>query len=86
MLFSTSCDEEEADAGDMLTCLRGGDVVTLSDVFDYDSNSLDRPNPVVDGMFIQDLGSKEMETGNFVKVPLFVGIARDEGTWRYYGA
>ncbi|PYI00741.1 alpha/beta-hydrolase [Aspergillus sclerotiicarbonarius CBS 121057] len=72
-------------SSDTLACLRSVDASTLSDVFSSDITTLNRPNPVVDGDFIQDLGSKELNAGNFVKVPLLLGTTQDEGTWSYYG-
>lgn len=43
-------------------------------------NQLNRPNPLVDGDFLQDLGSKQLDAGDFVKVSLFIGSTQDEGT------
>ncbi|RAK95695.1 alpha/beta-hydrolase [Aspergillus ibericus CBS 121593] len=54
------------------------DASTLSDVFSSDITTLNRPNPVVDGDFLQDLGSKELNAGHFVKVPLLLGTTQDE--------
>ncbi|KAI9931687.1 hypothetical protein MW887_010264 [Aspergillus wentii] len=70
---------------DTLACLRGVDADTLSAVFDSDITAFNRPNPVVDGDFLQDLGSRELNAGHFVKVPILLGTTQDEGTWQYYG-
>ncbi|KAJ6024001.1 carboxylesterase family protein [Penicillium herquei] len=72
-------------SSDTLNCLRKVDASSLSDVFDSDITTLERVNPVVDGDFIRELGSKALEAGNFVKVPLMMGTTQDEGTWSYYG-
>jgi hypothetical protein len=42
-------------------------------VFSSDITRNDRPNRVVDSEFIQDLGSKELAVGCFVKVPNMLG-------------
>jgi carboxylesterase type B len=78
---ATNC----SDAADTLACLRSVDASTLSIVFSSNIATLNRPNPVVDGDFIRELGSKALNNGNFVKVPLLLGTTRDEGTWIYYG-
>ncbi|KAE9568919.1 putative secreted lipase [Colletotrichum fructicola] len=67
-----------------LDCLRSVDADILSSVFDSDITTDDHPNPVVDGDFSQDVGSKEMQAGHFVRVPLILGTTRDEGTWQQY--
>lgn len=67
-----------------LDCLRSVNADVLSSVFDSDITTDDHPNPVVDGDFIQDLGSREMQAGHFVRVPLILGTTRDEGTWQHY--
>ncbi|KAF4930151.1 putative secreted lipase [Colletotrichum viniferum] len=67
-----------------LDCLRSVDADVLSSVFDSNITTDDHPNPVVDGDFIQDVGSKEMQAGHFVRVPLILGTTRDEGTWQHY--
>ncbi|KAF5495340.1 putative secreted lipase [Colletotrichum siamense] len=67
-----------------LDCLRNVDSDVLSSVFDSDITTDDHPNPVVDGDFIQDLGSKEMQAGHFVRVQLILGTTRDEGTWQHF--
>jgi carboxylesterase type B len=36
-------------------------------------------NPVIDGDFTQDYGSRALQNGKFVKVPLIVGANSDEG-------
>lgn len=67
-----------------LDCLRYVHASALSSIFSSDITTNDRPNPVVDGEFIQDLGSRELAAGHFVKVPYILGTARDEGTWQNY--
>ncbi|KAF5517298.1 putative secreted lipase [Colletotrichum aenigma] len=67
-----------------LDCLRSVNADVLSSVFDSDITTDDHPNPVVDGDFIQDLGSREMQAGHFVRMPLILGTTRDEGTWQHY--
>ncbi|KAI8263393.1 hypothetical protein K4K58_013072 [Colletotrichum sp. SAR11_239] len=67
-----------------LDFLRSVDADVLLSVFDSDITKDDHPNPVVDGDFIQDLGSKEMQAGHFVRVPLILGTTRDEGTFQHY--
>lgn len=77
---ATNC----TDAAHTLDCLRNVDADALSDVFSSDITTDDQPNPVVDGDFIRDLGSNEMNTGHFVQVPFLLGTTRDEGMWSYY--
>ncbi|KAJ5714558.1 carboxylesterase family protein [Penicillium malachiteum] len=72
-------------SSDTLNCLRNFDASSLSDVSDSDITTLERVNPFVDGDFIRELGSKALEAGNFVKVPLMMGTTQDEGAWSYYG-
>ena len=78
---ATNC----TDAKDTLDCLRKVDASALSDAFDSDLTTLIHNNPVVDGEFIPELGSKALKAGNFVKVSLMIGTTQDEGTWSYYG-
>ncbi|CAK7226432.1 hypothetical protein SEUCBS140593_006238 [Sporothrix eucalyptigena] len=84
ILNDTGC----TDAGDSLACLRGVEASALSSVFSgysSDFTTLHRPNPVVDGDFLRDLGSQQLSSGQFVKVPILTGTTRDEGTWSDYG-
>lgn len=80
-LNATGC----TNSTDSLACLRKVDADVLSDAFQSDFTTRNHPNPVVDGDFIQDLGSKELNAGHFAKVPLLLGTTQDEGTWSYYG-
>ncbi|KAJ5443415.1 carboxylesterase family protein [Penicillium daleae] len=54
-------------------------------LYNDDLTTLNRPNPVVDGDFLRELGSTALKAGKFVKVPLMLGTTQDEGTWNYYG-
>ncbi|KAK8252231.1 triacylglycerol lipase [Phyllosticta capitalensis] len=74
-------------AADTLACLRAVPADTLSGLFENATESVteNHDNPVVDGDFIREIGSKALEAGHFVKVPYLVGTTADEGTWSYYG-
>lgn len=80
-LNATTC----TNSTDSLTWLRKVDADVPSDAFQSDFTTLNHINPVVDGDFIQDLGSKELNAGHFVKVPSLLGTTQDEVTWNYYG-
>ncbi|OJK03585.1 hypothetical protein ASPACDRAFT_56976 [Aspergillus aculeatus ATCC 16872] len=67
-----------------LDCLRRAPAANLSDVFSSNLTTLNRPNPVVDGNFLQKLESSAIEAGDFVKVPLLLRTRQEEGAWSYY--
>jgi acetylcholinesterase len=71
-------------ASDKLSCLRQADIINIQRA-NLAGNYTDFPahftfNPVVDGTFIQDIPLRLFQTGHFVKVPMIVGDATDEGT------
>ncbi|KAH8807880.1 triacylglycerol lipase [Xylogone sp. PMI_703] len=66
-----------ATASDQIACLRAVPVDTLNDVLNSTSGYF---MPVIDGTFLQTLASKQLTSGEFVKVPLLIGANSDEGT------
>ncbi|EPS35556.1 hypothetical protein H072_11041 [Dactylellina haptotyla CBS 200.50] len=67
-------------APDTLACLRQIPYEYLVPVITALQNLGAIWRPVVDGDFIADLSSRQLKTGRFVKVPILVGAATDEGT------
>jgi carboxylesterase type B len=60
-------------------CLREVPFKTLNATMNGTLSSTGGFNPVIDGDFTRDYGSRALENGNFVKVPIIVGANSDEG-------
>lgn len=70
-----------ADAADSLQCLREVPFETLNSVLNGTDGSSDYNfSPVVDGDFMRDYGSVQLNNHEFVKVPIISGTNMDEGT------
>ncbi|OOQ83694.1 cholinesterase [Penicillium brasilianum] len=70
-----------ADAADSLQCLREVPFETLNSVLNgTDGSSEYNFSPVVDGDFMRDYGSVQLNNHQFVKVPIISGTNMDEGT------
>jgi triacylglycerol lipase len=70
-----------ADAADSLQCLREVPFETLNSVLNgTDGLSEYNFSPVVDGDFMRDYGSVQLNNHQFVKVPIISGTNMDEGT------
>ncbi|KAL9053374.1 MAG: hypothetical protein Q9162_004815 [Coniocarpon cinnabarinum] len=67
-----------AEATDSLDCLRYVDMASLNEAIN--TTFATAWFPVVDGEFIAEFPSRQMERGAFVKVPIISGANTDEGT------
>jgi carboxylesterase type B len=66
-------------ATEKVQCLREVPFQTLNATMNGTLSSTGGFNPIIDGDFTQDYGSRALEKGKFVKVPLIVGANSDEG-------
>ncbi|KAH8882979.1 cholinesterase [Thozetella sp. PMI_491] len=79
----TSC----AEAVDTLECLRGLSLEELYTVFNHTDESkqglgldmMSQSLPAIDGQFIETYGSRSIKDNKFVKVPIMIGVASNEG-------
>ncbi|KAL6703109.1 hypothetical protein ACN47E_010171 [Coniothyrium glycines] len=62
-----------------LQCLRAVSFATLNATMNGTLSTTGGFNPVIDGDFTQDYGSRALANGKFVKVPIIVGANSDEG-------
>lgn len=69
-----------SNATDVLNCLRGVPVEKLNSVINSTATSGASYGFVIDGDFIVDSASNQLQDGNFVQVPYLVGTNSDEGT------
>jgi len=70
-----------SDAVDTLQCLREVPFEKLNSVLNgTDGSSKYNFGPVVDGDFLKNWGSVQLNKGQFVKVPIISGTNTDEGT------
>jgi carboxylesterase type B len=60
-------------------CLREVPFQTLNATMNGTLSTTGGFNPVIDGDFTQDYGSRALSSGKFVKVPIIVGTNSDEG-------
>ena len=68
-------------SADQLACLRAVPFETLNQALNITPSY---PfGPVIDGDFLQDYSSTQLNDGDFVKVPLLIGANTDEGTAFY---
>ena len=68
-----------SDATDPISCLRGVSTEGYSDACNATA-SFGAYQYTIDGDFLPDLFSKQLNEGKFVKVPLLIGTNTDEGT------
>jgi carboxylesterase type B len=66
-------------ATNKVQCLREVPFQTLNATMNGNLSTTGGFNPVIDGDFTQDYGSRALKNGKFVKVPLMVGANSDEG-------
>lgn len=67
-------------------CLRAVPFQTLNATMSGNLSSTGGFNPVIDGDFTRDYGSRALANGKFVKVPIMVGANSDEGaSYAQYG-
>ncbi|KAF2639343.1 alpha/beta-hydrolase [Massarina eburnea CBS 473.64] len=64
---------------DRVQCLREVSFETLNATMNGTISTNEIFNPVIDGDFVQDYGSLQLQRGEFVKVPIVVGANSDEG-------
>ncbi|KAF2719791.1 alpha/beta-hydrolase [Polychaeton citri CBS 116435] len=65
-------------ATDTLACLRTGRVDELVAVFNSSRDTSQKWFPVIDGDFLKELPSRQLNKGNFVKVPIISGTTTNE--------
>jgi carboxylesterase type B len=70
-----------SEAYDTLACLRTGSVAELTAVFNGSRDISQKWFPVVDGDFLKEYPSRQLNRGQFVKVPILSGTATNEGHW-----
>lgn len=66
-------------AKNKVQCLRGVPFSTLNATMNGTLSSTGGFNPVIDGDFTRDYGSRALSKGAFVKVPIIIGANSDEG-------
>lgn len=79
IISNTSC-ASTVGTQESLDCLRGLPYSEINDAFNTTQIIGRRFNPTLDGDFISDYPSSQLDTGRFVKVPLIIGCNSDEGT------
>ena len=68
-------------AADSLACLRTGSLEELNAVFNGSRDISQKWFPVVDGDFLQEYPSRQLNRGEFVKIPILSGTSTNEGHW-----
>ncbi|KAK9772552.1 putative Alpha/beta-hydrolase [Seiridium cardinale] len=74
-------DETCSTAIDTLACLRTGRVEELVAVFNSSRDISQKWFPVIDGDLIKELPSRQLNRGDFVKIPILSGTSTNEGHW-----
>ncbi|KAF2769967.1 alpha/beta-hydrolase [Teratosphaeria nubilosa] len=69
-----------ANTSDVLACLRAVDIMELNAVINSTATAGADYGAVIDGDFIVEDSSTQLERGNFVHVPYIIGCNTDEGT------
>lgn len=74
-------DETCATAADSLACLRTGKLEELNAVFNGSRDISQKWFPVLDGDFLRQYPSRQLNEGSFVRIPIITGATTNEGHW-----